>query len=121
MLAPMASRATWAKRVAEWRQSGLTSEQFCAGRRFTPGGLRSAACAVDREEGKTRSVRVARVVRTSVPVSRASSKALTPTAAASEVELLVELGGARIAVRRGCDAATLTTVLKVLAHVGGGQ
>jgi hypothetical protein len=32
--------AIWARRVAEWKSSGLTSEAYCAGRDFTAGGLR---------------------------------------------------------------------------------
>jgi hypothetical protein len=105
----MADRATWARRVAEWRASGLTSTAFCAGQDFTPGGLRNAAHQVDREaRARTKStVHVARVVRASV--------ALEPRAMpVAESTLVVELGGARVRVGRGFDRETFAAVLEVL-------
>ena len=112
----MTDRATWAKRVVDWRGSGLTSEQFCAGRDFTAGGLRNAAHLVDREARgrKAPALRMARVLR--MPAPAAQSPSSTPEAA-----VVVELGDARVAVRAGFDRATLVSVLEVLAARGGAR
>jgi hypothetical protein len=107
----MADRATWAKRVKEWRASGQTSEAFCEGKPFTAGGLRNAAHLVERG-GAAPSVRIARVVRVREPAA-----ASTPEV--PEVPVLVELGGARVFVSRGVDREALATVLDVLAARGG--
>ena len=131
MLTRMASRAQWAKRVADWRGSGLTSEEFCAGKGFTAGGLRNAAHTLEREGVGSRqalAVPMARVVRASLPAARASlagarasAPRRAPDASSGDVELMVEVAGARVSVRRGCDRATLTTVLEALAQVGGAR
>ena len=107
----MADRATWAKRVKDWRASGQTSEAFCEGKPFTAGGLRNAAHLVERG-GAAPAVRIARVVRI-----RESAPAPAPEAAA--VPVVVELGGARVVGSRGVDRDALATVLDLLAARGG--
>lgn len=110
----MADRKTWAKRVSEWRASGLTSEQFCEDREYTAGGLRNAAHLVEggRRRRKAPAVRLARVLR--------APAASAPPPPASEEPLIVELGGARVEVRSRFDRTTLAAVLDVLASRGGG-
>ena len=108
----MADAATWERRVAEWRASGLTSLAFSAGREFTAGGLRQWAYRLGKTRKKARSaaaVRVARVVR--VP----SSPAPVP---ASDVPIIVEVGGMRVSLRAGFDRATLGAVLDLLDSRG---
>lgn len=117
----MASRAEWAKRVEQWRRSGQTSEAFCAGKDFTPGGLRNAASLMDRAGAAPNrtTVRVAKVTRIHRRQSLGGSSTAQPAAAGGDAEVTVELGGARVAVRRGCDSSTLRTVLEALVQVGG--
>jgi hypothetical protein len=110
----MADRATWAKRVADWRASGLTSSEFCADKPFTPGGLRNAAHELRRFARPEAPVRIARVVRLAAPLVATTSAPSTP-----EVPVVVELGGARVVVARGVDRDALATVLDVLAARGG--
>src|SRR5208337_5139988 len=112
---------TWAKRVAEWKASGLTSEQYCAGRDFTAGGLRHWSHRLGKTVGRevaTPAVRLARVVRrqrTATPVERVAE----PT---GDVRLVVEVGEARVVVPRGFDAVTLGAVLEVLgSRRSGGE
>ena len=129
MLARMASEATWAKRVAEWRESGLTSEEFCRGKAVTAGGLRCAATTTKKGEGAGRApvVAVAKVVRTSSTTSAAVRSAVAHPAATgarspdSEVAVVLEVGGVRLGVRRGCDATTLTAVFEALFQRGGAR
>jgi hypothetical protein len=105
----MADRETWARRVAEWKASGLSSPAFCVGKDFTPGGLRHAAHWLSHAAGGKPRVRVARVVR--VGARRGAERS---GAAQGGSDLVVEVGRARIAVRRGFDPATLATVLELL-------
>ena len=103
----MADRATWAERVAGWRTSELTSEQFSAGQGFTAGALRKAAQELDSgtRASKAQTIRVARVLRA--------------PAASAAAALVVELGDARVIVHAGVDRATLATVFDVLTARAG--
>jgi transposase len=75
----MADHETWAKRVAEWKASGLSSPAFCEGKDFTPGGLRHMAhrLGVGQRE-RPRLLRIAKVVRaeTATPVSSTPGSAV---------------------------------------------
>jgi transposase len=106
---------TWARRVAQWRASGLTSEQFCEGRDFTAGGLRHWAYRLGDRVRRRRSkpeVHLARVVRAPESVKE---QELGGGAAAAGTALVVEVGQARVSVRPGFDRTALTAVLEVLA------
>jgi transposase len=108
----MADAATWGRRVAEWRASGLTSHAFSVGREFTAGGLRHWAYRLGKTRKQARSVsavRMARVVRV------ASSPA---PEAASDVPIVVEVGGVRVSLRAGFDRATFGAVLDLLGSRG---
>lgn len=121
----MAKASEWSSRVAAWRTSGQTSEEFCKGRDFTPGGLRHWAHRLGKTRSYTRRnapviasaapVRLARVVR--IPASETRHRA--PVAGA--VALTVELGSARILVPPGFDRATFAAVLDVLGVPGGNR
>jgi len=109
----MADQATWAKRVAEWKASGLSSPAFCEGKDFTPGGLRYMAhrLGVGRRL-LPRRLRIAKVVR--IEAARPAEPS-SPAAAA----VVVELGAARVVVRPGVDRATLAVVVEVLSAATG--
>jgi hypothetical protein len=98
----------WAARVAAWRSSGQTAPAFCVGKDFKPGGLRYWASRIGKAGGgeSAKPVRLARVVRAS------------RTAPAVETPIVIELGAARLGVRRGFDPEALRAVLGVL---GGGR
>jgi hypothetical protein len=96
----------WATRVAEWRASGQTAKAFCEGKEFAEGGLRYWSSRLNRrepEKSPARSVRMARVIRT--------VHAMTTTV---ESALVVEVGRARIEVRRGFDAQILRAIVDAL-------
>ena len=112
----------WAERVAAWRASGLTSTAYSAGREFSAGGLRHWAYLLKKRGAKAGvgtglaapSVRLVRVK---------PAVALTPGTAAPSAgaPLMIELGGARIAVPAGVDVPTLRTVIELLAGTNGGR
>ncbi len=121
----MADAATWAKRVSDWRASGLTSIAFCTGKPYTPGGLRCWAHLLQerpRAKPKKTTIRIGRVLR--VPAAAVAAKS-APTASTGEstpaatAVLIVELGAARVTVPQGFDRSTLVAVLDVLAARGG--
>lgn len=106
----MTTEEKWSERVTGWRSSGLTAAKFCAGKGFTEGGLRYWASKLKRaqgeahREGLAEGIRIARVVRTPMAVE----------VAATETPIVIEVGGARVAVRRGFDGEALRDVLAVL-------
>lgn len=100
----MADRETWAKRVAEWKASGLSSPAYCAGKEFTAGGLRHWAHRLAHGGERRPRVRLAKVVR--APKS--------PSLADASADLVVEVGAARLVVRSGFDRSALAAVLDAL-------
>ena len=110
-----AGAETWERRVAEWRASGLTSEAYCEGKPFTPGGLRHWAYRLgagrSREAAPAPPVRIAKVVR----IPRAKAPPEADERACVVPELILEVGPVRIEVRTGFDRATLAAVLDVVA------
>lgn len=144
----MSDKATiWAKRVAAWRKSGLTSEEFSQGQEFTAGGLRHWAHRLNKKPAAQRpitqakvtasagpaSVRLARVVRqpdrregarqrpTSSQARRATpAPSPEPTALtlSERIALTLEVGAVRIAVPPHFDRETLAAVLAVLGQGG---
>ena len=109
----------WARRVARWQSSGLTSTEFCAGREYTPGGLRYWAHRLRQHDAATARPEIAQPALHLVRVERApvsvDAPAVPAAATRSDSTLTIELGGARVAVPAGFDAATLRAVLDALA------
>lgn len=106
----MADQETWAKRVAERKESGLSSPAFCEGKDFTAGGLRHWAYRLEHGDPPRRPrVRLARVVRT-----RARAESRSP-GGDRPPEIIVEIGGARILVWPGFDRETVAALVEVLA------
>jgi hypothetical protein len=99
------TEAKWAARVEDWRASGETARAFCEGKGFSPGGLRYWSSRLRKgapSAAASGGVRLARVVRSAA----APQDAETP--------IVIEVGQARVGVRRGFDTAALRTVLDVL-------
>jgi transposase len=112
----MSKQATWKRRVAEWRASGLTAAEFAAGRDFAPATLSwwawrlgSGALPERRAADGPRPAGFIRVVTA------------RPVPAVDESPLVVEIGVARVRVARGVDRDVFETVVAVLAaHARGG-
>jgi hypothetical protein len=107
----MTTAEQWQERVDAWRASGQTADTFASGKGFSGKTLRWWSCELGRRARQpSKSVataakpRIARVVRTS-----AASSAIE-----REGTLHVEVGAARIVVRRGFDAALLRDVIDAL-------
>lgn len=101
----MASRVQWQKRVAQWKRSGLTAEDFAAQQGLNPGTLRWWSSRLRRPVEGGVEVDFARLV----PVAAVRSEASEPGA----LEIVVA-SGRIVRVRPGFDPALLRDVLSVL-------
>jgi hypothetical protein len=99
-----ATEAKWAARVEAWSKSGESATGFAEGKEFSASALRYWKSRLRRMERGRDEVRIARVVRTA-------------PAAAVDTPIVVELGRARIGVRRGFDGETLRAVLELLGRL----
>jgi hypothetical protein len=97
----MADRFEWARRVSEWRRSGLTAAEYCRGRDFAVSTLRWYSSQLGEIDDVDE----------------------TPEPAFAKIELrrerlprvvIVELEGARVLVPDGADVDTLTVVFEAL-------
>jgi hypothetical protein len=99
----MTSEAKWAARVDAWRRSGATAPAFCADKDYAASTLRYWASRLRHDAPQTPSagdVRIARVVRA--------------TSSDPDSPIVVELGRARVGVRRGFDRDALRAVFELL-------
>jgi len=101
------TEAKWSERVADWRASGKTAEEYAQGRGFEPSTLRFWSSRLRQIEGRTAKgatprVRMARVVSVGSRVP------------AAERPLVVVVGGARIEVRGGFDRRVLREIVDAL-------
>ena len=113
----MGNQQDWIERVAAWRASGLRAVEFCAGRDFTPGALRHQAQGQERRRRAEASAEGQPLVRMA-RVERATEGAALPEPARGM--LTVDVGGARVTVPAGFDAATVRAVLGALTQKSGG-
>lgn len=112
------TEATWSERIEEWRRSGKTAPEFAAGKPYTSSTLIWAASQLRRRsngEAKRRAARGVsdRVVSASDKVSMV--RVVRRSLRADVVpEVVVDVAGARILVRRGFDSALLRDVVQAL-------
>jgi hypothetical protein len=102
------TEAAWAERVEEWRKSGKTATEFAADKPYAGSTLQWAASRLRRgASGRRRrrawagDIALAKVVR-------------RPRPGGTVAEVVVEVAGARISVRRGFDATLLSSVVQAL-------
>ena len=98
----MASRALWTTRVAAWKRSGLTAEQFAALHHLRPATLRWWASALRRPAQPP--VHFVRIL---------PSDAGSP--APSSVDIVLS-GGRHVRVQKGFDPELLRAVVEALEH-----
>ena len=97
---------TWKKRVASWRASGQTAEEFSNGRPWSLSTLRWWSSRLGREASSVAApVRIARLVRATAPLPRDRGGSIV-------VEMLD--ARLRITIERGAERDTVAAVLGVL-------
>ena len=92
-----ATAIIWQERVAEWRASGETAEEFARGRGYAATTLRWWSSRLGREASAAGFVRL-------VP------RAVAP----AEGAIVIEVGAARVRVTHGFDAVLLARVVAAL-------
>ncbi|ATB45939.1 IS66 family insertion sequence element accessory protein TnpA [Corallococcus macrosporus] len=108
----MANAELWKKRVEEWRTSGLSAEEYCRGKEFTPSPLyrwssRLAKAGRGEEEA-------------AVPLVRLVSSPARVEAAPGAGLVVIEAHGARVLVPAGADVATVGVALAALGAASRG-
>ena len=91
---------TWKKRVASWRASGQTAEEFSEGRPWSPKTLRwwSSRLGSRPETAAPVSVpvvRVAQLVRSGTPVDRERGGSIVIEALDARLRITIEVGAER--------------------------
>ena len=89
---------TWKKRVASWRASGETAEEFSEGRPWSPKTLRWWASRLGRPSTAATPapvVRVAQLIRSSAPVERERGGAIVVEALDARLRITIEAGAER--------------------------
>jgi hypothetical protein len=98
----MTRAAEWAQRVSEWRASGMTSKEFCAGRGYSAQNLLYWSSELRRREAEA--VRAERGIAFSRVVRRAPAPGM----------IVVRTKRARVEVLPNADRATLAMVFEAL-------
>jgi hypothetical protein len=88
---------TWKKRVASWRASGQTAEEFSKGRPWSLSTLRWWSSRLRREasSGTAPVVRVARLVRSSAPPPRERGGSIVVEVLDARLRITIEVGAER--------------------------
>lgn len=94
----------WAKHVAQWRKSGLSSEEYGPKLGVTGRCVRRWAQKLKVARPRRRRARGRRLMRVEVVTA----------APAPEQPVVVQVGGRRVAVVSGFSKATLAAVLEVV-------
>ena len=112
----MANRATWSKRVADWKASGLTAAEFAIPHGWSPATLRWWSSQLKRTPPRLRQddMRFVRLVA-------GAARPITPPPPCEPPPIVVELGVARLVLARGFDRTDLATVLDLLQTTGAAR
>jgi transposase len=105
----MASVQEWSARVAAWRRSGQTAEDYCRGRGFAASTLRWYSSRLGASVDGVEPAREPSTAMVRVGVARPRER------------IVVELDEVRVHVPEGVDAATLRTVLDVVLETREGE
>lgn len=119
------TREKWAARIREWRESGLSAEEFTTGKEYAASSLRVAASQLDAPRDRKAPTEPAVGSASASSERPASVSSKTPrfvpvrtTAAPRGSEIVVEVGGARVRVSRGVDLVLVGEVVRALQGAG---
>lgn len=105
----MAKASEWAKRVAEWRESGLTAKEYAARSGWSSQSLLQWSSVLRKRERLQGSRPEGTKAVEMVPVKR--------TAQVSSVPLTLRVGDAALDILPGVDPTLLRDVVTVLREV----
>ena len=108
------TEAMWVERIEEWARSGQSATEFAEGKPFTSGTLTWAASRL-RNGTRGNSKRGASRPRAGRPAKIQMAEVVRrPSTGAAAESLVLEMGGARVLVKRGFDQLLLRDVMTAL-------
>jgi hypothetical protein len=108
------TEAMWVERIEEWTRSGQSATEFAEGKPFTSGTLTWAASRLRNGAGGSSKRRASRPrAGRQAKIQMAEVVRRPPRAAAAE-SLVLEVGGAKVLVKRGFDQMLLRDVMLAL-------
>ena len=108
------TEAVWAERVEEWRKSGKSAAEFAADKPYAGSTLQWAASRLKQSPPRASKPRTGRPV--SVGEIRMAKVVRRTNPEAAVAEMVIEVAGTRIGVRRGFDRALLREVVSALSE-----
>jgi hypothetical protein len=108
------TKAIWAERVEEWRKSGKSAPEFAADKPYAGSTLQWAASRL--KQGPARASRPGKGRRAPTGEIRMARVVRRVSQAAVVAEMVIEVAGTRIGVRRGFDRALLREVVSALSE-----
>ena len=108
------TEAMWVERIEEWTRSGQSATEFADGKPFTSGTLTWAASRLRngaRGSSSRRATRPRSGQQAKIPMAQVVRR---PSSAAAAESLVLEMGGARVLVKRGFDQILLRDVMVAL-------
>jgi len=108
------TEAMWLERIEEWTRSGQSAAEFAEGKPYTSGTLTWAASRLRNgvQGGRKQRARRPRAAReTKIQMAEVVRR---PSRAVATESLVLEIGGARVAVQRGFDRGLLRDVVSAL-------
>jgi hypothetical protein len=117
------TEAKWVERVREWREGGLSADDFAKSKGYKASTLRWAASLLRQEAAPSGPTMASSGQARPWPRSarRPTSPSEPPrflpvrTRTAAAAEMVIEVGAARIRVLRGFDGSLLGEVVRALA------
>ena len=112
-----ATRTAWSARVAEWKQSGKTADEFAADKPYKGSTLVWRAWQLRRGKGdgaRKERMRARPMSNRRAPEIRLAEVVRRPPEKAAAASVTVEVFGARISVDRGFDPTLLREVVQAL-------
>lgn len=107
------TKAVWAERVEEWRKSGKSAPEYAADKPYAGSTLQWAASRL--KQGRAGASKPGAGRRASVGEIR-MAKVVRSRQEAAVSEMVIEVAGTRIGVRRGFDRALLREVVSALSE-----
>jgi len=108
------TEAMWVERIEEWTRSGQSAAEFAEGKPFTSGTLTWAASRLRngaRGSSKRRASRPRAARQTKIQIAEVVRR---PQRAVAAESLVLEVGGAKVLVKRGFDQMLLRDVMLAL-------
>ena len=108
------TEAMWVERIEEWTRSGQSAAEFAEGKPFTSGTLTWAASRLRKGARRSSKRRASRPRAGGQAQIQMVEVVRRPPKATAAENLVLEVAGARVLVKRGFDQMLLRDIMLVL-------